>query len=292
MMTSKLKSFLYNEQAATKRLKVASVAMSCDRDPDTNRTKIANTVDTIAQTHPDIELVIFGEMILGWYNPGDMPEYHRRIAEPISQETLQALVSLAAQHRIHLCFGMSEIDGKTLHNAQVLLDPQGKVQAVHRKWNLKPNEKKANYQPGPVPVTITDIKGVKTGIAICSDAASPRAMWELMKSRLDLIILSLADDSDEDLFMARFNARMYDAWIVTANRYGNEDGCFWNGHMVVSDPCGELRATGQNQEQYLVYELGFADKQSWLKRAIRDAWVKTPLAFHILRNWKRAKSYL
>ncbi len=285
------KSVFCNERAATKRLKVATVAMSCDRNPDTNRTRIANRVDAIMQTHPDIELVIFGEMILGWYNPGDMPEYHRRIAEPISQETLQVFVSLATKHKIHLCFGMSEIDGKALHNAQVLLDPQGKVQVVHRKWNLKPGEKKANYRPGPVPVTITDIRGVKTGIVICSDVASPRAMWELMRSRLDLIILSLADDRDDGLFMSKFNARMYDAWIVTANRYGDEEGWFWNGHMVVSDPCGKLRITGQDQEQYLVYELGFADKQTWPKRWIRNVWVKTPLAFHILRNWKRAKSY-
>jgi hypothetical protein len=26
------------------------------------------------------------------------------------------------------------------------------------------------------------------------------------------------------LFMAQFNARMYDAWIVTANRFGDENG--------------------------------------------------------------------
>jgi len=141
-------------------------------------------------------------------------------------------------------------------------------------------------------VTLTDIKGVKTGIVICSDAASPRTMWELMKQPLDLILLSLADDGDEGLFMAKSNARMYDAWIVTANRDGDEEGTFWNGHLMISDPCGQLRVTGQDREQVLVYELGFADSQSWPKRAIRNVWVKTPLAFHILRNWKRAKSYL
>jgi predicted amidohydrolase len=141
-------------------------------------------------------------------------------------------------------------------------------------------------------VTVTDIKGVKTAIVICSDAASPRVMWELIKRRPDLIILSLADDADDDRFMAKFNARMYDSWIVTANRCGEENGCLWNGHIVISDPCGELRATGQDQEQYMAYELRFADEQPWLKRAIRNVWVKTPLVFHILRNWKRAKSYL
>ena len=168
---------------------------------------------------------------------------------------------------------------------------QGEIQVVHRKWNLKPGEKQARYQPGLKPVTITEIKGVKTAIAICSDAASPRVMWELMRSRADLILLSLADDSDDDWFTARFNARMYDAWIATANRYGDEAGRFWNGHIVISDPCGELRATGQGREQFLVYELGFADGQSRLKWVMRHAWVKAPLVFHILRNWKRVRSY-
>jgi predicted amidohydrolase len=286
------KSFLYNEQTATRHLTVVGVAMACDRDPEKNLLKIANTLETITQAHPAVDLVIFGEMILGWYNPGGMPVYHRRISKPLSRETLQPFASLATRHRIHLCFGMSEISDGPLHNTQVLLTPQGEIQAVHRKWNLKPGEVQANYQPGPGPVTITDIKGVKTAIVICSDAASPRGMWELMRHRPDLIILSLADDADEGQFMAKFNARMYDAWIVAANRYGEENGCFWNGHMVISDPCGALRATGQGQEQYLAYELGFADEQPWLTRAIRNMWVKAPLAFHIVRHWRRARSYL
>jgi len=291
-MTSNLTSLLYNEQAATKRLKVATVALSCDRDPDINRARVADTVDAIMRVHLDVELVVCGEMILGWYKPGAMPAYHRHISQPIAPETLQPFISLAARHGLYLCFGVSEIDGERLYNAQVLLNPQGEIQAVHRKRNLKPGERQAHYHPGPVAVTVTDIKGVKTGIVICSDAASPRTMWELMKHGLDLIIFSLADDEDEGLFMARFNARMYDAWIVTANRYGDEDGTYWNGHLVISDPCGELRATGQDQEQVLVYELGFADRRSWLKWAIRNVWVKTPLAWHVLSNWKRAKSYL
>ncbi len=45
-MTSRFKSFLCNERATTKRLKVASVTMSCDRDPDINRAKIAGSVET------------------------------------------------------------------------------------------------------------------------------------------------------------------------------------------------------------------------------------------------------
>jgi hypothetical protein len=40
---------------------------------------------------------------------------------------------------------------------------------------------------------------------------------------------------------------VYDAWIVTANRYGDENGYFWNGHTVISDPIGSLRASPQEK---------------------------------------------
>lgn len=291
MVSLKFKSLIYNERGASKHLQVATVTMSCDLDPETNLTKIARLLDTIIQTHPGIELVIFGEMILGWYNPGDQAGYHRQISKSLTSESLRALMSLAAQHRVYLCFGLSEEHNQTLHNTQVLVDPHGVIQAIHRKWNLKPAERQADYQPGPVPVTVTEIKGIKVGITICSDAAHPRTMWELVKQRLDLIILSLADDRDEDLFMAKFNARLYDAWIVTANRYGQEADHFWNGHMVISDPLGKLRAIGQDQEQYLVADLRFANTRSRLKTAVRQAWVKFPLAIHVLRHWKIARSY-
>jgi predicted amidohydrolase len=291
-VASKFQSFLYPEQAPNRHLKVASFALSCDREPESNLNRIAQKIDDLMQTHPGVELVLLGEMILGWYNPGGMPEYHRQIAQPVSQTTLQTFTSLARRHGIYLCLGMSELDDRKLYNTQVLINPQGRIQAVHRKWNLKLAEREAGYQPGAFPLTIMDIKGIKTGIAICSDLASPRTIWEAMRSRLDLILLSLTDDRDQDRFMAKFNAHLYDAWIVTANRYGDEGSRFWNGHLVVSDPLGHLRLTGQDGERTLIYDLSFADKGYWLKRTVRNIWVKTPLVFHILKNWKRAKSYL
>jgi hypothetical protein len=103
---------------------------------------------------------------------------------------------------LYISFGLSESsDGKILYNAQVLINPTGEIQAVHRKRRPKTEM----YSRGTVPVTVTDIKGVETGIVICSDAASPRTMWELMKNRLDLIILSLADDGDAGIGGGRGN---------------------------------------------------------------------------------------
>jgi predicted amidohydrolase len=286
-MASGLDAFLYDEQGATKHLKLATVALQCDAEPSVNRARVVAMTEAIVDAHPDVELVVFGEVILCWYTPRRR-EYHQRTAEPIPGETTRIMARLAAEHGIYLSFGLSESRDGRLYNAQVLLNPAGEIQAVHRKRYPKSD----TFSRGPVPVTVTEIKGIKTGMLICSDAASPRTMWELMKSRLELIVLSLADDSDEDLFMARFNARMYDAWMVTANRYGDEDGHFWDGHLMVSDPLGRLRVTTNGREQYQVYDLGFASSSSWPKWLLRSAMVKAPVIFHVLRNWKRARSYL
>ena len=276
--------------AAVKRLKIASTAMRCQRDPALNRAKIADTVDGIMQAHPDTELVFFGEMILGWYDPAGMPDYHQGISERIPGQSTALLGELSKKHGIFLSFGMSEKRDGAQHNTQVLLDPAGEIQAVHRKWNLKSGEKQAGYQPGRQPVTMTEIKGVATALLICSDAAHPLTMRTLISSRPELILLSLADDQDEKWFMARANARLYDAWIASANRFGQENND-WNGHSVISDPLGRLRATQVQSEGYLNCQLRFPEQHSWLPRMARLLYVKAALPWHVLSNWRIMKSY-
>lgn len=291
-MLTKLTSRLYNTQAPGDHLKAACVTISIDRDPAKNMENIVNHVDAIIQTHPDTELVLFGEMLLGWFDPEKLPEYHQAIARPLSKDFLQPLIDRCNQYGIYTCFGMPELDGEKRYNAQVLINPDGKLQAVHRKWNLKQHERQAGYLPGRVPVTFTKIKNLRTGIIICADAAHPRTMWQLIKSRLDLIILSLADDRDERLFMAKFNARMYDAWVLTANRYGDEDGHYWNGHTVISDPTGSLRAASKDKPGYLLFDINLDRDQNFLKFLLRNFIVKTSLLFHLMSNLKRFKDYI
>ena len=286
----KIQRWLYDESATAKRLKIATVTLQCEREPANNRIKMIQIIDSIMLAHPDVELIMFGEMILGHYNPEGMPAYHREISEPVPGKTTQVLGKLAGKYGIYLCFGMSENDDGHLYNTQVLLNPQGEIQAFHRKWNLKQGEIHTHYQPGNQPVTVTEISGIKTGMIICSDAAHPRTMRELIHNRLELILFSLADDKDEDWFVAKANARLYDAWVVSANRYGQETH-YWNGHTVISDPLGKLRLTSTDREGYWVYNIGFAENKSRLKNAVRNLWVKAPLLIHVLTHIKILKSF-
>lgn len=264
--------------------------MGCAQDVTENRRRISNAVQRIMQERPDTEVVLFGEMVSGWYNPQALIHAEPGVSESIPGETTDLLNDLSREHAIFLSCGLSEKANDGYHNTQVLVNPQGEIQAIHRKWNLKLAEREAGYIPGASPITTTEIKGLKVAMVICSDAAHPRTMRELMRSGVDVIFSSLADDRDENWFVAKAQARMYDAWIVTANRYGQEQH-YWNGHTVISDPLGRLRSVSVDQEGYLARTLKIAAEQSGVRRILRHIYVKAPLIVHVLRNWRILKSY-
>lgn len=286
----KLEEWLYDEESSTKQLRIATTAMKCGRDLSDNRNRLSNNVHQIMNEHPDTELILFGEMISGWYNPQEMTRGDHDVSEGIPGTTTNLLGDLSKKHGIFLSCGLSEKTNTGYHNTQVLVNPQGEIQAIHRKWNLKPDEHQAGYLPGPQPVTATEIKGVKVGMIICSDAAHPGTMKELLRTNVDLILFSLADDRDEKWFVAKTLARLYDAWIVSANRYGQEHH-YWNGHTIISDPLGRLQKVSTDQEGYLVHTLQIATDRSGTQRFLRNVYVKFPLLVHILKNWRILKSY-
>jgi hypothetical protein len=60
---------LYDERIARRRLDVAAVTMCCNRNPRVNRDRLFAEVQETKVEHPDVALVIFGEMITTWYDP-------------------------------------------------------------------------------------------------------------------------------------------------------------------------------------------------------------------------------
>ena len=78
----------YNTDEFDRHLNVASVAMQCDKDPGKNLSKLQDFVDRICSENPDVELIVFGEMILGWYeDPENQRSYQESLAETIPGPT-------------------------------------------------------------------------------------------------------------------------------------------------------------------------------------------------------------
>ena len=90
--------------------------------------------------------------------------------------------------------------------------------------------------------------------------------------------------------MSRLNARLYDSWIVSANRFGREDDRFWEGHAAISDPWGRLRASSTGRGSVLHHRIKFGSRNI-LFRCFRKLITLLPLPFMLLFNWKRVRSY-
>ena len=275
------RKYLYDFSKAERTLKVATVAMQCDLSPKKNLERMTNFIQQIKEEQPQVELIFFGETILGWYfNPGKTKEYHEEIAETVPGEATNHISQLAKDNQVYISFGMTEKIETAIYNSQIVIDSQGEIVAIHRKVNMRDDTFTASLQP----VTVVEINEVKTATIICYDAQSVKVTQALKKQKPDLILRSLADDEDPNFFGAGFLARNYGTWIITANRFGDEGGHYWNGHMYISNPMAELCCKGFDKEQYFFYELAFVGKRRWLKRFLHRSFLKFSIVSHVLKN--------
>lgn len=238
---------------------------------------------TLKGEHPDVDLIMFGETITGWYSMGvETKAYHRRIAESIPGETTALLSAVARQHNVYLSFGMSESSDGLIFNSQVLIDPAGAIVAVHRKVNLQGSR---TFTPGSVPVTMADIRGVRTAIIICSDIQSSHVRAALRAARPELILGSLASPSDPRWFVSGMIAKLFGAWILTANRFGPDGRQFFDGQMIVADPLGELRVKTKGSAQQIFYEIRLDDRRSAVRDALRSLYRYESLGIHLVSGF-------
>ena len=83
--------------------------MICDEIPDKDLVKMTKFVEEIKSDYPQVELIIFGEIIHGWFfNHDKTAEYHHSIAEEISGKTTSLMSELAIRYNVYLCFGINE----------------------------------------------------------------------------------------------------------------------------------------------------------------------------------------
>ena len=65
-------------------LQVAAATIVASPEPSATRERIREVIESTVDAHPDVRLILFGEVILGWFGrKGRTREYHRSIAEPI-----------------------------------------------------------------------------------------------------------------------------------------------------------------------------------------------------------------
>lgn len=283
-----IKSILAIETDSSVSLNIATIAMECDVDPKINQLKMKDFVREIKHENPQTDLIFFGETISSRYH-SKLNEYHKRIAETVPGPTTQLIAELAEKYNVYICFGIVEEINEKLYNSQVLIDNTGEIITVQRKKNLKSKA----FNPGNKSITTVDIKGVKTGIVICADIRSKETLLASKEDETELILISNADWSDEwdnKSFAYRYLAKQYNSWIVTANRFGNEDEIFWDGHIEIVNPFGEIRMKGISKEQYMTYRLKINKSKTKIK--LLNIYNKITIVCLVIKHLRIASHYI
>lgn len=158
---------------------------------------------------------------------------------------VKALQKKAIEKRVYLSVGIAleDADGKRW-NVQIVIDPQGRIIAVHRKIWLT---KEKGFVDAGSEHKVFDIKGIKTGIAICADGSDRKNLESLVKNGAQLIYAPHANTTGGTIagwYKFRSSWAGPDGWIAQLKVHAalhNHAGLY---HADFDPPTGKDANTG------------------------------------------------
>src|SRR5262245_51950217 len=178
-------------------------------------------------------------------------------AEEVPGPSTEALADACRRLGPHVVCGLLERDGDRLHNAAVLVGPDGLV-GSYRKSHLPFLGIDRYVLPGDeLPVFDTPIGRI--GVEICYDLRFPEVTRTLALAGADIVVLPtnwplVASANAELLTTARaFENRIF---LLVSNRVGRERTAEFCGRSQIVDPAGtRLAETDATSEALLVAEI-------------------------------------
>jgi deaminated glutathione amidase len=191
------------------------------------------------------DLIAFPEMFMA------LPEKGRsldEVAEPLEGPFMNSLAELANKYGLHIVAGFWEKvpDDHRVHNAAVILTPEGKILDCYRKVHLFDAlsiKESDRMIPGSALPPLFTIKGVRTGLAICYDLRFPELFRNLALRGADLILLPsawYAGPLKEDHWLTLLKSRAIENTVYIAG--ANLTRGPFSGRSAIVDPFGVLIA--------------------------------------------------
>ena len=234
-------------------MKVAAAQISCALgDFDANIRKIRDF--TALAKKSGTELVVFPEMSDTGYS---MPVIQNR-ARPWKDGAVSELQKIAKENSIAIVAGISDRDGDSIFNAQVLVNARGEIVAKYRKTHLvtaAPLDERICLSPGNEFVT-SKIGNFNVGLSICYDLRFPEMARALVvKHGANVIVNSSAWPvvrAEHLRILALARAVENQSYLIIANRVGTDDGVTFCGSSVIVDPSGKVLAAASPDREELI----------------------------------------
>ena len=211
----------------------------------------------------DVDLLVFPELHLTGYS---MKDEVYRLAEPIPGPSVDRVEKLAAEHGVHIVFGMpeeSEAKG-VIHNTAVLVGPEGLL-GRYRKIHLPTHlmfEERRYYRPGRSAAVFETSLG-RIGLTVCYDLFFPELARLESLAGAELIICISASPGPRRRFFEGFSlsrAMENAVYLTYVNRVGVEYGDqFWGGSRVVAPNGSVLVQSKYDVEDYQTGSIDLAE---------------------------------
>ena len=248
-------------------MKVAVAQIACSLgDPEANLSKVRD----FSRRAKDVsaELIVFPEMTDTGYSMSVIQKH----ANHWKTGFVASLQEIARQLSIAIVSGVSERDGSTIYNSQVLIDSQGNIAAKYRKTHLyavAPVEEQTCFAAGDCFENF-ELGGVHFGFSICYDLRFPEMYRKLVTQQdVGAFLISSAwpfprVEHFRTLVMAR--AIENQSYVVASNRVGKDDDLWFCGSSAVIDPRGVVIAAASADREELIQ----ADISEELVRSVRS----------------------
>ncbi len=244
-------------------MKIAVAQISCSLgDPEANLSKVRD----FSRRAKDVsaELIVFPEMTDTGYSMSVIQKH----ADEWNSGFVPGLREIASQLSIAIVSGVSERDGSSIYNSQILVDSLGKSTAKYRKTHLyavAPVEEHACFAPGNA-FTNFVLGGLRFGFSICYDLRFPEMYRKLAtEQNVGAFIISSAWPFPRDehfRVLAQARAIENQSYVVASNRVGKDEDLWFCGNSAMIDPRGVVIAAASADREEIIYadlshELGF-----------------------------------
>lgn len=234
-------------------MKIAAAQIACALgEVDANLRKIR--VFSARAKEGGADLIVFPEMADTGYS---MPVIQAH-ATPWTEGAVPELRKMARELSIAIICGVSERDGSSLYNSQVLIDATGDVAGSYRKTHLftgVPIGEDKCFSPGDE-LRSFPFAGLRLGLSICYDLRFPEVYRKLaIEQEVNVFVLSSAwpfPRVEHFRILCAARAIENQSYVIASNRVGTDEGVTCCGSSAIIDPYGVTIASASTDREELV----------------------------------------
>lgn len=249
-------------------MKIALAQIACELGKlDANLRKMSGFAERARDAGAG--LLVFPEMSDTGYA---MPVI-RESATSWQEGAVPALQEMARTFSLAIVSGVSEREGESIFNSQVVLDAQGAILAKYRKTHLfapAPIEEDRSCRPGSS-LTSVNLDCFRLGLSICYDLRFPEIYRALaVGQQTNVFVVSSAwpfPRVNHLRVLATARAIENQSYLLLANRVGTDDGVTFCGSSALIDPAGTIVSSAPTEGEELVV----AEISEAVLRNVREA---------------------